>query len=621
MPTTPNTDWKPGDPIGYVNPQIPEFETPPYRGERYEAMAPDTLDIAERARLALNALTEATDPQADYEVYPILVFRSNPPHMFHNSWPIQPKFMEAASMMRLITGSDRNLHVDHAWMQVALKCMGPDGLIYTPLKGRPWAFVWWPGSHQASDYTDIPGQFLNPFQHVGMINAMVHFAKRDDSGVWRDAVRRAVDGAIAAMVDKGDMAAFWPSFYIATSSSPATAEMPVEPFECEATWIPHSLVRAYRLLDYEPALTLARKSINHTRRHFYAPDGSFIASPGVPWRAHFHARARGLLTMQEYAETANDQELMQFVVSGYEYAKAQLANYDIEQNLRVVRTPGAELVGFFPEWANSPMGEKGETCQLSDMIAVALRLSEAGVADYWDDADRWIRNQFAEDQLTNVDWLDSLPKDVPIEPYSSTDRVPERNLGAFSGAPDPNDWTAGVHMHVVGHCCTANGSRALYWIWERILRHDDGKLRINLLLNRASRWADIDSYIPYQGRVEVKTKQPVDLSMRIPEWVTPSQTRCQVNGGDRSLGWDGRYAKIGQVKPDDIVTLTFPIAKRTDRVHIQKRPYTLVRKGNEVIHIDPPGRHCPLYQRRHYGDDTARWRKVERFVTGETIDL
>ena len=42
-------NWKPGDPIGYISPQIPECEMPPFRGERYEAMVPDTLDLAERA--------------------------------------------------------------------------------------------------------------------------------------------------------------------------------------------------------------------------------------------------------------------------------------------------------------------------------------------------------------------------------------------------------------------------------------------------------------------------------------------------------------------------------------------------------------------------------------------
>ena len=58
--------WKPGDPIGYIRAHAPEFELPNYEGERYEAMVPDTLDLQERARLAIHAMTEATDPLADY---------------------------------------------------------------------------------------------------------------------------------------------------------------------------------------------------------------------------------------------------------------------------------------------------------------------------------------------------------------------------------------------------------------------------------------------------------------------------------------------------------------------------------------------------------------------------
>jgi len=55
-----STEWKPGDPIGYINPKIPEVHLPPYKGEKYEATVPDTLDLAERARIAINALTETT---------------------------------------------------------------------------------------------------------------------------------------------------------------------------------------------------------------------------------------------------------------------------------------------------------------------------------------------------------------------------------------------------------------------------------------------------------------------------------------------------------------------------------------------------------------------------------
>ena len=65
MTTQETPGWKPGDPIGYITPEIPEFRTPPYDGDRYEAMVPDTFDLQERARLVIHAMTEATDPLAD----------------------------------------------------------------------------------------------------------------------------------------------------------------------------------------------------------------------------------------------------------------------------------------------------------------------------------------------------------------------------------------------------------------------------------------------------------------------------------------------------------------------------------------------------------------------------
>ena len=169
------------------------------------------------------------------------------------------------------------------------------------------------------------------------------------------------------------------------------------------------------------------------------------------------------------------------------------------------------------------------------------------------------------------------------------------------------------------HCCTGNGTRALYYLWDHILRYDSGRLRVNLLLNRASPWADVDSHIPYMGQVDVKVKQPVDLSLRIPEWVKPSEVRVQVNGQDRRVSWAGRYVQVGEMKPGNVATMLFPIAERTDNAFIEKERYWLVRKGNDVVKIEPPGRYCPIYQREHYRVNSTRWRQMERFVSQEVI--
>ena len=74
--------------IQYIREDIPPFEIPVYRGQSYQDTVPDTLDIAERAKLGVHALTSITDPAADYEVYWAASFFRNPPVMSHdfNDW-------------------------------------------------------------------------------------------------------------------------------------------------------------------------------------------------------------------------------------------------------------------------------------------------------------------------------------------------------------------------------------------------------------------------------------------------------------------------------------------------------------------------------------------------------
>ena len=279
------------------------------------------------------------------------------------------------------------------------------------------------------------------------------------------------------------------------------------------------------------------------------------------------------------------------------------------------------------------------------MIGVALKLSDPdhGIADYWDDVDRWVRNMIAESQILDSDWVyylpgtkgsESLRVDEPVEvgPNWTTERVPERNLGSWPTAALPNDWCGeegkGGYSYIP--CDTAWVTRTLYWVWKQMLTYRDGTLSVHLLLNRASSWADIDSYIPYQGRVDIKVKQPLDLCVRIPEWVSPQDVGVRVVDGnlhahERNTTFNGRYVQIGSVRQDDVVTVVFPIHERTDSVDIRmggsRGQFSLVRRGNDVVSIFPRGRYYPFYQQRgHYRTGEPRWRKVERFVSDESVD-
>jgi len=580
-------------PIEYVCKNIPQFEVPTYKGKRYEAMVPDTLDLQERASLAVNGLTGPTDPEADYELYWRVYFKHNPMMMHHDGNDhVQVKFMEALPLMRLISGSQLNDQVDQRWMEVVQHMQGPDGSLYYPVKGRPWCrgISTFGGDPQAEHYT-------RPFDDGRLLGATAIYYLLTGDSLWVETGKRLIQGLADRAINNGDYAYFSKIRYDLAEAMNPSDPMPDPKTASCAGWTVQGLAQFYRVTGHEPARDLAVRLAYGLKDHagMFDMDGSFIGF------RHFHRHTMPLLGIAELAMLIDDDDLLTFAQRGYEFARAH----------------GEPLVGYFPENIDSPVYQTSEICEVADMISLGLKLTGGGIADYWDDIDRWVRNQFIEGQLLQYDWINRMVADSPrsaIDPTcQTTERVGERNIGAFAGWPSANDWYVG-HGKGIMHCCTGNATRTLYYVWENILNHADGEVRVNLLLNRASPWVDVDSHIPYTGQVDVKVKEPCDLSIRIPEWVTQQDACCKVNGSDRCLDWDGRYGHVGSVKPGDVVTMKFPIELRSDIVHIEKQRYTLVRKGNDVIVIDPPGRNCPLYQRTHYRESQTRWKRMTRFV-------
>ena len=642
-------------PIKYIRAEIPQFNVPAYAGWRCEDSVPDTLDIQERIALAVNGLTGPTDPDKDQLLYFRVNFRSNPPSMSHGPSDIcQVKFMESLPLMRLASGSALNDHVDPVWMTTALRLLGPDGLAYWP--ALPWA--------RRPDWCDpcpdAPHYALPAFSGR-LIGAMTLYMLRDPSGPWKKEIERLVSGLWSIAVEEDDYAFFPQGGFAPGPARVRHAAPPIGIWASLAGWTIQGLSQYCRASGSELAADLAAKLSRYLVYHgkFYAEDGAFLPNyagqgeierdpnrdkqgfnPGPPPvnnTIHFHHHTLPLLGMLDYALVAGNHDLADFVRRSFEWA----------------RTRGDILVGYFPENIdNHTQVETSELCEVADMIALAIKLSAAGLGDYWDDADRWVRNQFAEGQLLRPEWvyhmaegglvtgktripssainsdpgavlLDRLDPETPgvMSHLADTcDHVPERNLGAFAGWPTANDWFAG-HGSGIMHCCTGNATRALYYIWEHILTYDEGTLSLNLLLNRPSKWADVHSHIPYTGQVDIHVKEACrQVRVRIPEWVSPAQASCKVNGEARTLGWDGRYALLGALSAKDEATLCFPISERKVETDIECQHYRLIVRGNEIVDIYPRGRFCPLYQRDDYRDSNTRWKRVTRFVSSESID-
>ena len=241
---------------------------------------------------------------------------------------------------------------------------------------------------------------------------------------------------------------------------------------------------------------------------FYTPDGTWLISDmEKSWlvknfdlknltQGGHSTHAVGAYSVMEYGLATNNRDALDFARGVFDWGRAN----------------GTPLTGFFPEF-HVPGYHTCETCIVADMVTLAVKLSAGGVADHWDDVDRWVRNQFTEQQLTSTDWVYRMAERQPrkpVQPNEIGEKVPERNIGAFAGWAAPNDFTR-RYLGYEGsfmHCCMGNGTRAMYYTWQHILDYKDEQLKVNLLLNRASAGADVYSHVPYQGKVEVKVKKP-----------------------------------------------------------------------------------------------------------------
>ncbi len=635
----PYDDARVEEAIRYIRPEIPAVSVEPYQGQSYAEMAPDTLELADMAALSINVLTGATNASQDHEQY-FSLYIGNPLRMAHNfsDW-CTPKYMEALPLLRTVTRATYRDQVDRVWMETTLKSIGPDGLYYFPLIGKPWYSkeFWWakgiaradgtifetekpdeafkktldtyavPHAHTIIAKSGIE-QFTHPQPCGRMLNVMLIYYLRDGNPVWKQTIERMIDRLLELAIHEDDYCYFPSLYYEPNAKYDPNDPKVVKPQGLQAGEINGRLGegcgRFYRLTGYEPARELGEKLSRFMRAHsgYFAEDGEFLAEK------HFHAGTIYLLNMLEVADATGDRDLLQFVQRCFEWARSPAAGT-------------APITGFIPEFTKPYRTSEG--CAVADMIALALKLSGAG--DYYELAERWARNHFSEMQMTptKADYLVRRGKSMEAKTllYNETmDNVVERNIGGFSSWCKGNEWWGNDERgtdNLVMHCCTGNATRTVYYLWQDILDHSDGVLRINMLLNRASPWADVHSHVPYRGQVDIKMKQACEaVKVHAPEWIGTGgeQITVRVNDQPRAAAWEGRYLNVGNASAGDLIQIEFPISERIEQETIGEEEFTLIVRGNTVVSIDPPGRICPLYNRDHLRETDTRWREVERFV-------
>ena len=540
------------------------------------AQAPNTLDLVERARYAINAMTRSTNPKAEYAVYFTGVLHRNPPTLLR-AIPLYGKFMEGLALLRIMTSGDFdtrpssqpksfNQHVDIIWREALLRKLREQELTLVGAEGgRQLAWL------------------------------AIQYRQTKDA-IWKELGDAVIQRALETTVHQDDYCYF---------PQDSEGTMPSRWGATYQGWTLQGVTQYYIATGSEAALELAGKLARYLKDHsgIFDSNGRFLArhDVDVPLNPpstlgpalHFHHNGNAMEAISAYAWASGEVEFAQFAKKCYEYARSL--------------PDSSPLVGFFQEYIDDWPDNRGvidcETCCVVDMMLTALWMTKAGVGDYWDDIDRYLRNQFAEMQMTSGDWLIRMTEGLPYRSPGEGEIAmgsPDRWVGTFAGWATANDFFAIGAGPGIMHCCTGNGSRALYYLWENMLEYNDSELKLHLLLNRKSPSVEVSSRIPYEGSVDLKVKARCDnVTVRAPEWVESSSRglSCQVNGVSRQYSWEGRYVHIGEADPGDIVDLAFPISERAVEETVGGVPYTLVIRGNNVISISPPGRNYPFYNR------------------------
>lgn len=608
--------------VDYYDKTLPqEIPVKPFEGQRYAAEIPDTEELSDYANRALIAMTGLVSAKEEYITPQLLYISRNPPIMELREGVITvigAKWAEELPLMRVMTGNNNNHEIDGKIIGTIVRYTGIDGLCYQPVEGRRWAY--W------DELNRVVGKpFSDIFGEGRQLRMLAVWYQHDRNPLWKRMADKKAQRLLDLSVRDGDILilrsgrGYSPWYRESGSNSMIAVGDAGQVFKTMTGvaaahmvgWTPHAAA-TWHAIDKDPIIWELGGGLS---RYLYREGKIFDGGPG---------------------QTPND-------MAGYlSHAMVSLAPYALEAGDRdMLKTINN---AFKPLWDAEDLGNTGivnvPTLCSFDMLHLGMVLSQAGYGDYWDAADRRIRNNVLPCQVREED-IPPLKaqkfvgiKDPAFQwdkliPLVFEKRSPTYTQGLWEveGGPDKAVGCMLITPFGVGDTtgdCTANTWRLLHGIWDSILEKNDATLKINLHFNRASPWADIDSYIPYEGKVAVKMKVlKKQVLIRIPQWTDWDKVTCHINDKPRAFAWSNTwngYIQLKEVGKDDVITVAFPMKQWTESGTYGKdnKAYKVTLKGNTVIKAEGLDGYRVKYNEK-YAADHASMRKIERFVSDEQL--
>lgn len=324
-------------------------------------------------------------------------------------------------------------------------------------------------------------------------------------------------------------------------------------------------IRAWSL-----AKRLAQYLLSHQQSAFWRVPGGSIPSlnlsdkQGGAFAGQIHTQMQAGLALLMYAQLLDE-------IGAVERKPLRDAIVDLvaRSYAFVKQRTEAELLGNF-----------GEIGTVGDMIRVGILLTRLGKGMHYEEIERWARNQLVESQIDEgaAEYLENH-----VNPsLRRFHLIGSRAKGTFFSNATHSfamPMNKNLRWNTDG---PANGMRAMYEVWRNAVVVKGNFLAVNFLLNRAHQAVVIKSEVPYRGRIELRTKNlkmPTGstistIGVRIPDEVDVKSVRLSVGGAPSAVvtKFSGRYALIEGVLPQRNYVLTFGLVSQVMVAKVRRGP-------------------------------------------------
>jgi hypothetical protein len=524
------------------------------------------------ARLALNYLTGMVDAEHDYLPYWLIAINASPAYAEHcrvDDAELVASWYDAIARTRLILDTEEGAEVQAGFKRHMFSHWGEDGLRYHA--EYPWTHTVHHAFHE------------DAYLLTGLNTAI----ELEEDGRAAELAAGLMRGLRKLVLERRTRT-FWSGDY--------PIEEPVYEFPNDvylrdggfdfsrvtgrgeasvrnaAMLLP--LVQNWQLTGDQVALDLATGLANHLIgiSRYFNHRGEFFG--------HVHSAvwaAGGLVLL---GRLAGEDRYARFGRMIYEYVRGLSSSF-----------------GWVPEYAQwHPMSEEHcETCCIKDMIECGLLLAESGDGRTYDLVNRFVRNQFYEQQLKTGSFVavdNSRQPDGPGRTYRDIDR---RVVGGWSGGGEPNSISLSRFRSIAG-CCVGTAPRALHMVWSRIVESRGKTVTVNLPIDRDAPEAKVETGYPNQGRMSVTCRAGGTLLLRVHPFMG-GHPGLSVDGRARPPAWEGDCLRLDGLEPGAVVELSHPLHEELRRETARGLQCEVTWKGPDVVGFTPAGNPLMLYQR------------------------